>query len=84
MSKRQSQQRRRRLHWPILLGLACLFVWASLLTFSVGDWPSPHQYPHNDPPHNACGLAGGLIAYHTFYYLGDGAYPLILLKRQRN
>ena len=78
MSKRKSQQRPRRLHWPILLGLACVFVWASLLTFSVGDWPSPHQYPHNDPPLNACGRAGGLIAFHAFYYVGDGAYPLIL------
>jgi len=78
MSKRKNQQRPRRLHWPILLGLACVFVWASLLTFSAGDWPSPHQYPHHDPPLNACGPAGGLIAYHTFYYLGDGVYPLIL------
>ncbi|MFH0983126.1 MAG: DNA translocase FtsK [Planctomycetota bacterium] len=78
MSPRPTQQRPRRLLRPMLLGLACLFVWASLLTFSVEDWPSPHQYPHPDPTHNACGRAGGFVAYMLFHYLGDGAYPLIL------
>ena len=78
MPTRLNQQRPRRLLWPILLNLACLFAWASLVTFDVGDWPSPHRYPHHDPPHNACGPAGGLVAYAAFYYLGDGAYPLIL------
>ena len=78
MSKRSNRQRPRRLLWPILLSLVCLFVWASLLTFDVGDWPSPHRFPHHVPPDNACGRAGGLVAYTAFYYLGDGAYPLIL------
>jgi S-DNA-T family DNA segregation ATPase FtsK/SpoIIIE len=55
-----------------------VFLWGSLLTFDVGDWPSPHQFPHNDPPANACGRAGAWLAYDLFYYLGDGAYPLVL------
>ncbi|MCK4659773.1 MAG: DNA translocase FtsK [Phycisphaerae bacterium] len=79
MSKRrQPQQRPRRLLWPIFFGLACLFVWASLLTFDVGDWPNPHQYPHHHPPHNSCGQTGAFLAYTLFYYIGDGVYPLIL------
>ncbi|MCP4594818.1 MAG: DNA translocase FtsK [bacterium] len=78
MSRRNPPERPRRLIWPIFLCVVCLFVWASLLTFSVGDWPSPHQYPNNDPADNACGRVGGLVAYGTFYLIGDGAYPLIL------
>ncbi len=60
-----------------VLGLAvCVFAWGSLLTFDVGDWPSPHQYPHNDPATNACGRTGAWLAYQLFHYVGDGAYVL--------
>ena len=73
-----SALRERRIIRPICALAVCLLVWGSLLTFDVGDWPSPHQYPHNDPATNACGRAGAWVAYHLFYYLGDGAYPLVL------
>ena len=56
----------------------CVFLWPALLTFDAGDWPSPNQYPHNAPPENACGAVGGWFAYYLLYYLGDGAYPLLL------
>lgn len=62
-----------------MLALAgALFVWLSVLTFDAGDWPSPNQYPHPHPPRNACGAVGAWIAYQLKYFLGDGAYPLLL------
>ncbi len=68
----------RRLAMP-LIGLAiCAVLWPAMLTFHPGDWPSPHQYPHNSPAANACGPVGAFVAYLLRYYLGDGAYPLLL------
>ena len=67
-----------RVIWPVLVLAICVVTWGSLLSFDAGDWPSPNQYPHNDPPANACGPAGGWIAYELFYYLGDGSYLLAL------
>lgn len=58
--------------------IACVFLWPTLLTFHVGDWPSPNQYPHNDPTANACGLVGAWCAYHLRHVFGDGAYLLLL------
>ncbi|MFQ5414479.1 MAG: DNA translocase FtsK 4TM domain-containing protein [Phycisphaerae bacterium] len=67
----------RRLLVP-LVGLAlCAFVWPALVTLDFGDWPSPHQYPPNDPPANACGIVGAWLAYHLYHALGHGAYPLL-------
>ena len=76
--KKKEQQKARPLFAPIFLCLLCLFVWASLLTFSVSDWPNPSHYPHNDPALNACGQAGATIAYQLLYWVGDGAYLLML------
>src|SRR3990172_9690149 len=56
----------------------CVFLWPALLTFHVGDWPSPNQYPHNAPAANACGVVGAWCAYHLRHVFGDGAYFLIL------
>ncbi len=58
--------------------LACVFLWAGLWTFDPGDWPSRDQFPHNDPPANACGVAGAFVTYHVRHVVGDGAYPLVL------
>jgi len=55
-----------------------IFLWPALVTFDPGDWPSPHQYPHNDPVANACGSVGAAAAYCLRHYLGDGAWPLLL------
>ncbi|HUU82741.1 MAG TPA: DNA translocase FtsK 4TM domain-containing protein [Phycisphaerae bacterium] len=68
----------RRLVGPVFALAACALVWGSLLTFDAGDWPSPHQYPHNDPTANACGRVGAWVAYNLFYYVGDGAYVAAL------
>lgn len=63
--------------WPVLLLLACLFCWASQLTFDAGDWPSPNQFPHNEPAVNACGRVGSFAAYHLRHLIGGGIYALV-------
>ena len=63
---------------PTVALLACVFLWPALLTFHVGDWPSPNQHPHNNPAANACGLVGAWCAYHLRHFLGDGTYLLLL------
>ena len=63
---------------PTVALLICVFLWPTLLTFHVGDWPSPNQHPHNDPAANACGLVGAWCAYHLRHVLGDGSYLLLL------
>jgi len=78
MSRTSESQASRRLLGPIAVLFACLFFWAALLTFDIGDWPSPHFYPHNAPTRNACGQVGSFAAYHLFHVIGDGAYPLLL------
>jgi S-DNA-T family DNA segregation ATPase FtsK/SpoIIIE len=57
---------------------ACAILWPALLTFDPGDWPSPHRYPHHTPTANACGPVGSWCAYQLRYFIGDGAYPLLL------
>ncbi len=78
--KKKEQPKTRSLFAPIFLCLACLFIWASLLTFSVSDWPNPSHYPHNDPVRNACGQAGSAIAYYMLYWIGDGSYLFMLFS----
>ncbi len=63
---------------PMLGLLFCVFLWAGLWTFDPGDWPGLDQYPHNDPPANACGVVGAFVTYHLRRVVGDGAYPLVL------
>jgi S-DNA-T family DNA segregation ATPase FtsK/SpoIIIE len=67
-----------RLLLPLLGAVTCALLWPAMITFDAGDWPSPHQYPHNNPPANACGPAGACAAYAARYVIGDGAYPLLL------
>ncbi len=64
--------------WRVVAIAMLLFLWPALVTFDAGDWPSPHQYPHNVPVANACGSVGAAAAYALRHYLGDGAWPLLL------
>jgi S-DNA-T family DNA segregation ATPase FtsK/SpoIIIE len=57
----------------------CAFVWVAILTFDLGDWPNASVWPQSRPAANACGRAGAWLAYQAFYYLGEGAYPLLIL-----
>ncbi len=63
---------------PIGALAMCAFLWAALVTFDPGDWPSPNQYPHHSPAINACGAVGAWCAYQLRYFIGDGVYPLLL------
>jgi S-DNA-T family DNA segregation ATPase FtsK/SpoIIIE len=56
----------------------CLFLWPAMVTFDIGDWPSPNQYPHNTPAANVCGVVGAWLAYQLHHYMGDGTYPVLL------
>ncbi len=58
--------------------VGCMLLWPALVTFNPGDWPSPHQYPHNTPSANACGMVGAWFTFYLKQYLGDGAFPLLL------
>ena len=63
---------------PFCAFAICVFLWPARLTFDPGDWPSPSQYPHNDPSLNACGMVGAWCAYQLRHLLGDGGYTLLL------
>ncbi len=76
--KKKKYQVTRSLAAPAFIGLICLFTWTALLTFDVGDWPNPSHAPHNTATMNACGNAGALLAFELFYWIGDGAYILVL------
>jgi len=57
---------------------ACLVVLCSCLSFDIGDWPSRFVYPHNSPPANWCGTAGAFCAYYLLYYIGPGAFVILV------
>ncbi len=63
---------------PVAVLALTVFLWPALVTFNAGDWPSPNQAPHNSPSANACGVVGAWSAYQLRYFLGYGAYPLLL------
>ena len=62
----------------VLTFFAGLFLVTSVLSFSPADPPSTSHWPANNPAANWCGPVGATLAYHLFWALGDGAYPLIL------
>ena len=78
MTSKQQPAEPRSLLLPLCAVVLCVFLWPAMVTFDAGDWPSPHQYPHNTPAANACGTVGAWLAYYLQYYLGDGTYPLLL------
>jgi len=59
--------------------LACLFGWASVLSFDAADPPATTVWPLNDPPRNICGHVGASLAFYGFRYFGIGVYPLLAL-----
>ena len=78
MARSKKNDQPRRLMGPVAVCMTCMFLWVSLLTFSIADWPSADVFPHNDPAHNACGRLGAWVSYQVFHWIGDGAYPLVL------
>ncbi|RMF79651.1 MAG: hypothetical protein D6744_08895, partial [Planctomycetota bacterium] len=59
--------------------ITCLFAWVALLTFDAADAPSQSVWPPNARVANLCGPLGAQLAFTMFYYLGVGAYALLLL-----
>ncbi|MHC4166044.1 MAG: DNA translocase FtsK 4TM domain-containing protein [Planctomycetota bacterium] len=56
----------------------CLFLLCSCLSFDLGDWPSRHQAPHNEPAANWCGSIGAFCAYQLLYYIGPGIFVVLV------
>ena len=78
MSKKTKHMQPRGTVRSVVAMAACLFLWAAVCTFDPGDWPSPNQFPHHSPTHNACGLVGAWFSYQARYFLGDGVFPILL------
>lgn len=79
MSRTDERRAALRFCFVALGWLACLFGWASVLTFDVADAPSDTVWPNPSPPHNLCGTAGAWAAHSLFTYFGVATYPLLFL-----
>jgi len=55
----------------------CLFIFLSLVSFSIYDWPNPDVAPAR-VQHNLCGRTGAFVAYYSNYYLGPGSMLLLI------
>ena len=66
MSRTDERQAALRFCFVVVGWLACLFGWASVLSFNVADAPSTSVWPHPTPPHNLCGTAGAYLAFYVF------------------
>jgi S-DNA-T family DNA segregation ATPase FtsK/SpoIIIE len=73
----ESSQRFGRYCFIILMGGAVLLAWLSMLTFSKTDPPANMQVPRQ-PAANFAGVVGAYVAYGLRYWLGLGAYMLLL------
>ena len=56
----------------------CFTLLFSCLSFNIADWPSQYVHPHNKPPANWCGSMGAFAAYYLLYYIGPGAFVILL------
>jgi S-DNA-T family DNA segregation ATPase FtsK/SpoIIIE len=56
----------------------CLVLLCSCLSFDIGDWPSKYQAPPNNPTANWCGSIGAFCAYQLLYYIGPGAFVVLV------
>jgi DNA segregation ATPase FtsK/SpoIIIE, S-DNA-T family len=68
----------RRVFW-VAGALAWTFATLSLLSFHHADPPATGVTPHNAPAANWCGLAGAVVAHHTYALFGYGAWVLVIL-----
>ena len=61
-----------------LVIFACfwLFFLLALGSFHATDWPSHAVFPYHSVK-NICGNPGAYVAYHTFYVLGQGVFPIL-------
>src|SRR5688572_7321889 len=73
---------RHHLHRRVLLFCA-VGAWAFLLlalaSFHPTDWPSHQVYPYPETQ-NLCGSAGAFVAYHLFFAIGQGVFPVLFFS----
>jgi len=63
----------------LCLGIVlCVVLLFSCLSFDIGDEPSTYAYPANDPAANWCGSMGAFAAYYLLYYVGPGAFIVLI------
>jgi S-DNA-T family DNA segregation ATPase FtsK/SpoIIIE len=55
------------------------FLLVSMASFHTDDWPAHHVYPY-PPMQNLCGAAGAFVAYHLFFAIGQGVFPILLFS----
>src|SRR2546426_456960 len=55
------------------------FLLVSMASFHPEDWPSHQVYPYA-PIQNLCGAAGAYVAYHLFFAIGQGVFPILLFS----
>ncbi len=55
------------------------FLLVSMASFHPEDWPSHQVYPYS-PIQNLCGPAGVFVAYHLFFAIGQGIFPILLFS----
>ena len=58
--------------------MACLALLGSCLSFDIADWPSPFVAPNNAVTANWCGWIGAFCAYYVLYYIGPGAFVVLI------
>jgi S-DNA-T family DNA segregation ATPase FtsK/SpoIIIE len=63
----------------VMFACAWVFVLLSLGSFHPTDWPSHAVYPYG-PTQNLCGTAGAILAYWTFFILGQGIFPILFFS----
>src|SRR5712671_4828751 len=55
------------------------FLLVSMASFHPDDWPSHQVYPY-PAIQNLCGHAGAFVAYHLFFAIGQGVFPILLFS----
>ena len=73
-----SRRRFARYLLVLLLAGASAFAWLSVLSFDPHDAPATTVYPPQ-PLRNVGGPVGAQLAYGLLYWLGGGAYVLLLV-----
>ena len=77
----QAAPRKARRFWRycfvIALAGVAVLAWLSMLTFDANDPPSPNVYPPQRAQ-NAAGIVGAYLSYYLRYYVGGGAYMVLL------
>jgi S-DNA-T family DNA segregation ATPase FtsK/SpoIIIE len=53
-----------------------IFLLLSLGSFHATDWPS-HAVDPSPPTRNLCGVAGAVVAYYLYLFIGQGVFPIL-------